>query len=195
MILKPVIIDNWYTKEELKKIYKEIDFYTDKNKLQTQHGNVAVENKTGKDMADCYRVNLSSFYTADGRKLSNIITLMDKMRQKKFHDHITKTCGIYNGFKNTGSDSSMLAYYEDTQYYEPHTDTCKYSILIWINKEPKKFTGGDLILPDLKQKIECKNNRLVLFPGMVYHEVTEIKMKGSYKLGDGRWCIVHFFDN
>lgn len=192
MILKPVVIDNWYTKDELKKVYKELDFYTDRDKLVTQHGNVAV--KDGRDQADCFRVNLNSYYTQEGQKLSNILTLMHKVRETKFHDHITKVCGIYNGFRNTSRSSSMIAYYEDTQYYEPHTDTCKYSMLIWINKEPKKFTGGDLILPDLKTKIECRNNRLVLFPGMVFHEVTEIKMKGKYKLGDGRWCIVHFFE-
>ena len=192
MILKPVVIDNWYTKKELKRVYKELDFYTTKEKLITQHGNVAV--KDGRDQADCYRVPLDSYYSQSGRKLSDIISLMEKMRQTTFHDYITKTCGIYNGFKNTSIDSSMIAYYEDTQYYEPHTDTCKYSILIWINKEPKKFTGGDLILPDLKTKIECKNNRLVLFPGMMFHEVTEVKMKGKYKLGDGRYCIVHFFE-
>ena len=192
MILKPVVIDNWYTKDELKKVYKELDFYTDRNKLVTQHGNVATLD--GTDQADCFRVNLDSYYTPAGRKLSDIITLMDKMRQEEFHNHIIKECAIYHGFQNTRQDSSMVAYYENAQYYEPHTDTCKYSILIWINKEPKKFTGGDLILPDLKTKIECKNNRLVLFPGMLFHEVTEIKMKGKYKLGDGRWCIVHFFE-
>tara|TARA_R110000787_G_scaffold89528_1_gene189438 strand:- start:1081 stop:1662 length:582 start_codon:yes stop_codon:yes gene_type:complete len=193
MILKPVVIDNWYTKEELKKVYKEIDFYSDKDKLVTQHGNVATEH--GKDQADCFRVHLSTVYNIEGKKLSDILMLMDKMRQKTFHDHITKTCKIYRGFKNTNTDASMIAYYENSQYYEPHTDSAKYSILIWINKEPKKFTGGDLILPDLKQKIECKNNRLVLFPGYLYHEVTEVKMKGKYKIGDGRWCIVHFFDH
>ena len=37
MILKPVVIDNWYTKEELKKVYKEIDFYSNKDKLVTQY--------------------------------------------------------------------------------------------------------------------------------------------------------------
>ena len=192
MILKPVIIDNWYTKQKLKKVYKELDFYSTKEKLITQHGNVAV--KEGRDQADCYRVNLDSYYTQDGKKLSDILTFMYKMRETEFHDRITNVCGIYNGFRNTSRSSSMIAYYEDTQYYEPHTDTCKYSILIWVNKEPKKFTGGDLILPDLKTKIECKNNRLVLFPGMIFHEVTEIKMKGKYKMGDGRYCIVHFFE-
>ncbi len=194
MILKPVIIDNWYTKSELKQVYKELDFYNEKNKLVTQHGNVATDNKTGKDKADCYRIPLTLYYNPQGYRLSNILNLMDKMRQPKFHDYITNVCGIYNGFRNTTKSSSMIAYYEDTQYYEPHTDTVKYSVLIWVYKEPKKFKGGDLILTDLKQTIECKNNRLVLFPGMLFHEVTEIKMKGKYKLGDGRYCIVHFFE-
>ena len=81
MILKPVIIDNWYTKKELKKVYKELDFYTDRDKLITQHGNVATHE--GRDQADCFRVNLDSYYTPIGRKLSDIIMLMSKMRQKE----------------------------------------------------------------------------------------------------------------
>ena len=51
MILKPVIIDNWYNKDELKKVYKELDFYTDRDKFQTQHGHVAL-NPDGTDKAD-----------------------------------------------------------------------------------------------------------------------------------------------
>ena len=137
MILKPVVIDNWYNKQELKKVYKELDFYNEKDKLVSQHGNVAVED--GRDKADCYRVPLSTYYSPEGTKLSDILTLMHKVRDKKFHDYITKVCGIYHGFQHTGKSSSLLAYYEDTQYYESHTDTSKYSIMIWINKEPKKF--------------------------------------------------------
>jgi len=193
MILKPVVIDNWYSKDELKKVYKELDFYTDRDKFQTQHGHVAL-NPDGTDKADCYRVELDTCYGQEGRKLSDILNLMDKMRNKNFHDYITDVCAIYRGFQNTEKDSSMLSYYEEAQFYKAHTDTAKYSVLIWINKEPKKFTGGDLILPDMKQKIECKNNRLVLFPGMLFHEVTPIKMKKNSKLGDGRYCIVHFFE-
>tara|TARA_R100001443_G_scaffold97980_1_gene104933 strand:+ start:2059 stop:2643 length:585 start_codon:yes stop_codon:yes gene_type:complete len=193
MILKPVVVDNWYNKSEFKRVCKELDFYTDRNKLITQHGNVAV--KEGVDQADCYRISIERHFTQEGRKMSDILTLMEKFRAKEFHEHIYNTCKIYRGFEHTTEDSTLIAYYEDTQYYKPHTDLAKYSVLIWIFKEPKKFTGGDLILPDLDVKIECKNNRMVLFPGMCVHEVTEIKMKKTKnKLGDGRWCIVHFFE-
>jgi len=193
MILKPVVVDNWYNKSEFKRVCKELDFYTDRNKLITQHGNVAV--KDGIDQADCYRVSIERNYTQEGRKMSDILNLMDKFRTDEFHKHIFDTCKIYRGFEYTTVDSTLISYYEDTQYYKPHADLAKYSVLIWVFKEPKKFTGGDLILTDLDLKIECKNNRMVLFPGMCLHEVTEIKMKkGKNKLGDGRWCIVHFFE-
>ena len=82
MILKPVIVDNWYNKSEFKRVCKELDFYTDRNKLITQHGNVAV--KEGVDQADCYRISIERHFTQEGRKMSDILTLMENLEPKNF---------------------------------------------------------------------------------------------------------------
>ena len=58
-------------------------------------------------------------------------------------------------------------------------------MLLWIFKEPKPFTGGDLIFTDYDYTVECKNNSGIIFPGPIKHEVPPIE-------GDGRYTITLF---
>ena len=75
----------------------------------------------------------------------------------------------------------------------------------WLYKEPKGFYGGDFILnpkeTDLSNEmyptktIELKNNRSVIFPGMILHGVTPVKMNKQFantKFDVGRFTITNF---
>ena len=42
----------------------------------------------------------------------------------------------------TDFDTSIISYYEDNDYYEPHHDKFMWTSLTWFYREPKKFTGG-----------------------------------------------------
>jgi Rps23 Pro-64 3,4-dihydroxylase Tpa1-like proline 4-hydroxylase len=75
----------------------------------------------------------------------------------------------------TDFDSTLLAGYNRAGYYKPHRDSSAITQLYWINNEPKKFTGGDLVLSDFDYTVEYKSNRMILFPGFLKHEVTTIE--------------------
>jgi Rps23 Pro-64 3,4-dihydroxylase Tpa1-like proline 4-hydroxylase len=104
-------------------------------------------------------------------------------------------------FSNTKTNSIMVNYYENDKYYKSHKDVSVITQLTWIYREPKMFSGGDLILTDMGETIECKNNRTIFFPGHYYHEVMEVKMEDEWeteykdKNYYGRFSIANFFQN
>ena len=100
-------------------------------------------------------------------------------------------------FPETNSDSTMISYYEDGDHYGAHWDSATTTILRWFFKEPKKFKGGDLFLGDNNIKIECKQNRAVIFPCFLNHSVNKIEMFDDVNSNDklGRYCITHFLSH
>ena len=70
-----------------------------------------------------------------------------------------------------------------------------HSCLIWFFQEPKKFKGGNLKFTQSFKTVECKNNRMVLFPSYYLHEVDKIIMKKKdMKKNLGRYCLTHFYN-
>jgi predicted 2-oxoglutarate/Fe(II)-dependent dioxygenase YbiX len=61
-------------------------------------------------------------------------------------------------------------------------------------KEPVQFVGGDLEFPELKLKVDKKNNRMVMFPGALQHAVTPVTMQGNHPSfsGYGRYGMAQF---
>ena len=97
--------------------------------------------------------------------------------------------------ENTNFSKSLLSYYEDNDYYKPHTDQSAITILFWFFKEPKRFEGGDLFFSDTNELIKVKNNSMIMFPSWAYHSVTKIRMDEKFankKLG--RYSLTIFLN-
>ena len=70
-----------------------------------------------------------------------------------------------------------------------------HTALVWFYKEPKRFTGGDLTFTQSQQTVECKHNRMILFPSYYLHAVDEVSMEYKYRgKGLGRYCLTHFYN-
>ena len=189
---KWLVFDDWYNEEELKAVWKEIDFYSQTQELQRANKNLTVTgvDEKGEAQANCYRIYLNSFYTK--RELAPILKSISKFVNPYMHKKI-KTIRMGRQFPETNRDTSFISYYEDADNFKPHFDVFQFTALIWLYKEPRDFEGGDLILHDFEnKKIELKNNRLVFFPSYYLHSVEKIIMKTKEKF-KGRYCISHFF--
>ena len=192
--LTPIVIDNWYSKEELNNIFLELDYYQKTAPIKLAQDYCADdENKVPK--AKSLRLYPNNMWIKEERKMSFILRYQDKFKESTFHRKIESISNIYDLFWQTNWDNTIISYYQNNDFYKKHNDLIKYTALIWVYKEPKQFEGGDLIFNDLNKTIECRNNRLVLFPGFLYHEVTTIKSKKKIKNGYGRYCITHFYNN
>jgi len=192
-----LIIDNWYKKEELKRVMKELDYLSCTPMSRSENSFETARNSDNKSLSSSFRIYPEQLYTEKGYINSPILGSLKKFQQQEFHQKVTdafksSNTAIDRVFMDTNASSTIINYYETNDRYDEHHDVFQFTILIWVYKEPKSFEGGDLIFTKLNEKIECKNNRMVLFPSFYYHAVTPVKMKTS-NVGFGRYAITHFF--
>lgn len=194
-----LIIDNWYTDKELKKVFKEFDYYMN-NGLEmlinsSNDPSTAFDPEKGK-LAKTYR-----FYV-EPNPYSVMYRYNYKYNYKEFMQMVENETLFGGYFSNTKRNSLMVNYYETGEYYKSHRDNSVITQLTWVNREPKMYEGGDLILTDMEERVECKNNRTIFFPGHYKHEITEVKMKEEWddmkhNIDDdvfyGRFSIANFF--
>ena len=187
-----LIVNNLYNKEELKLIWEELKFYTRPGKLLT-----AVDYGGIPDKTNSKALWLDKIYTGQYRKLSNILNVNRKLFTSdilKVFSEISDCCSLAN---RSNYDVTKVRYYHNDEYYDPHTDaSVQYLAFSYFYKEPKKFTGGELLFPKYDYKLTCDNNSVIIMPGWVEHGVSKVSIEDSdYFDGYGRYAITSFFSN
>jgi Rps23 Pro-64 3,4-dihydroxylase Tpa1-like proline 4-hydroxylase len=181
-----ILITNTYTIKELIEVWKEID--QSSLKLKGPEHTMSAFNDTG-----VYKKKNKGFfvdYDKDKDKSSIL-----KFREKFVNNVTCDVSGIIfkyypslNPNKKIWYDfTSLVSYYEDGDYYEPHRDSSLFTSVTFLKKEESKFTGGQLNFPEYNLSIDPKNNTTIIFPSIVEHQV--LPMNGS-----GRYSITNFID-
>ena len=184
------LIDDFYDQKELDGIWQELDFYCYPEKLYPSDKTMPALDQYGNVMKKNHGLSLDAVYR-DQRILSNILSINRKILQS---DTIKNHPSWFYQNLYIDLDYTLLSYYENGDYYKPHQDAGTLTILTWFYKgEEKKFSGGDFHFTDFNIDIEVKNNRMVIFPSMIWHAVDKIKMKEEdLGQGLGRWCLTQF---
>ena len=186
-----MVVDDYYNEEELKLIWEELDFlsYPHKLKRATKERGGATGN-TGQLLKKNFHRFIDEIYSE--RELSNILTVNRKLLEDDYkilrqHPHWFFQNVVFN------KDYTQVGYYENNDHYGEHRDSASVTALTWLYKEQKKFIGGDLFLSSDKIKIDCVNNRTLIFPSMIPHSVNEIHMNDEKpSRGHGRYVITQF---
>ena len=188
-----LVIDNWYSAEEEKAVWKELDFYTNKDKFYRSENTVTATDSNGNSLSSSFRTYIDRVFR-DATRDSTIVKLREKLRTDKFYSTIEEAIPMGRIFKDTNASSNLISYYEENDYYDEHVDIFLFTVLIWFHKTPKLYTGGDLYLKDSDTKIISKHNRLCVFPCYYKHQVTPIEWtQKPDELGHGRYTITHFY--
>ena len=189
--LPVAVIDDYYNDQELEDIWSEINFLNRNNKLSSPKDiGAAIDEKdeylksgTGLFLHEVYiEAEEHSEITRKSKKLFSVPVVNALMEKHFFFDYIRKC----------EKDDIFINYYENKDFYKKHFDEATITTLTWLYKEPKGYEGGDMIL-DGNLHIPCLNNRIMIFPSIIPHEVTEIKMITDQS-GYGRYSIVHFIN-
>jgi len=189
------VIENIYDKTDLSKIWREIDFLTDPNKLLGPESTMPATDSRGQVLKSSRSVFLNEVYKNEN--FSDILSLKNKIYENFDFQEIVKQNKLLElVFKSLNYSSSLLSYYEDSDEYKFHTDMSIVTVTNYFFREPKNFTGGDLYLCDNNYKIEIKNNMAVIFLGKTPHCAEKISMKDKTQFnGLGRYCVSHFLWN
>ena len=185
-----LVFRNFYTDEELDLIWEELNFYTKPNKLFDVEEYLGVVGFT-----KAKAIALDSVFTGKTRVLSNILTVSRKVFDNQILQPFSEIHDCCSLAKLANYDITKVRYYHNGDYYKPHTDTFfEFLAFSYFYKEPKKFSGGDLIFPKYDYEFSCDHNSLIMFPSWVEHGVSEVSIKDSdYYDGYGRYAITHFF--
>lgn len=188
--LPVVLIDNLYNADQQIDIWQELEFISGKDKMKDPEDTGTATDANGNILKKNKAMPLDTIY-AD-RSVSNILTENRILWDEKFMDNLMDHHLFFRYLRFSNMDSTLVSYYEDSDYYAPHRDDAILTAITWFYKEPKKFQGGDFTIED-EVKIECKHNRCVLFPSMLQHSVDPIKLDTNLKNKKyGRYAISQF---
>lgn len=183
------IIEDFYDDNELKLIWKELDYLNSKGKFLPPEKTGAARDPKGNIVKRNKGLFLDEFYA--NRNFSNILSINRKIWT--VIQDLEKDSLFFRYLISCNADATLVSYYENNDYYKKHTDTSVYTILSYFYKEPKKFSGGNLILTDYDVDIEVKNNMVICIPSILFHEVSPIIMEQEFlNKGYGRYCMAQF---
>jgi len=185
-----VVFENIFNEEELGKIWIEVTFLSDFNKLKNEQqlGSAYEGNKL---LKKGYGIWLDEMYT--NRHTSNYLRLYKKPFSCEEMDDYFKQDYTLNLFRNTNRDNTLINYYADSNYYEPHLDNACYSYVFWLFREPRMFTGGEFYFPDIDCELSAASNCGVLFPSWAKHGVKQIENNVDGTEFAGRFSFSTFF--
>lgn len=175
--LPVAILDNFYSQEESELIWQELCFLNASfwgNKLEPPEKTGSAKDEHGNLLKSNSGVFLDEVYMK--RNISNILSANRKIFLPEITDLLCEKSYFFHYIKNSTKDSTLVQYYENQNYYESHRDKSVITGISWFYKTPKSFLGGDLII-EQEIKIECRPNRMVIFPSILFHEVEKITME------------------
>jgi hypothetical protein len=181
-----LVIDDTYNKNELVKIYQELEFLFPKLKGPEETSSAVmgskIKNNTG--------IFLDKIYL--DRKISDILQVNRKLFSTEVCDVLTSAHYAYNLYRRINSDNTLVSYYDEGGNYFSHYDVCTITSLSWFFKEPKNFYGGEFKFSDYNIPIEVKNNRTVIFFSSYMHEVSTVQLIEKNIPTSGRFTISQF---
>jgi len=183
------IFRNFYNDRELDLIWEELNFYTRPNKLLDVKEYMGVVGST-----NARAIILDDVYE-NHRSISNILTVNRKIFYEETLEVFSNISDCCSLARDCNWDTTKVRYYHNGEYYKPHTDKAMpFLAFSYFHKQPKKFTGGELVFPKYDYSFDCDNNSLIIFPGWVEHGVNEVSIQNSdYYDGHGRYAITSFF--
>jgi Rps23 Pro-64 3,4-dihydroxylase Tpa1-like proline 4-hydroxylase len=185
------IIHNFFSEQEVKEIWKELEFLTN-SRVLLPSSQTAAATENNVILKQNNAVFIDNVF-AGNRQASNILTYFRRFWEKQNIDTLVNMNQVFKMLPICNQDVTLMSYYENSDYYKPHWDNSVFTILIHFFKEPKQFGGGDLFLGNEDYVIPNESNRLIIFPGYGIHGVTPIVQNASSPFnGMGRYTLSHF---
>jgi len=111
---------------------------------------------------------------------SVIAAKLDKIAE---YDFVQQMLGYDVSFSAlTGKATHLINHYKDGQFYDFHKDRSALTAITVFYREPKPYSGGDLMFRTDKEVISPVLNKkdLIVFPGELDHKVTPVSIKNDF---------------
>ena len=129
-----VVIDNTHTENEINKIFKELSYLKEFFLLPENSGSATDDD--GNLLKKNKALFINEFYTK--RKFSHILTAEDRFLDESHLPSMIPDDCYWELMQRTNQHSTLVSYYENSDYYQPHRDRSHFTMLTWLWKEPKR---------------------------------------------------------
>lgn len=191
-----LIVNDVFSEQELSIMWNEISYYYNRKFFYPPELTSSAKNDDGSLKKKNISVFLDGLYNQESRSLSGVLEFTEKkLLSAEIKNAMEEINPVHGIFKNANQHSTLLNYYENTDYYDFHADSCAYSVLTYIFKEPKNFSGGEIVfsIGGSELTIDIENNMSIVFPSSYQHKVMPVVMEeGSRNKMLGRFSIAQF---
>lgn len=190
-----LIIRNTFNEQELKLIWRELDFLSSPSKLERPSSSgTAVDLLTGLPLSNNFCLFLDDVYIK--REVSDILRINKKIIDPGITNAFYRLSPLLGHINMVDRYSTMIRYYETGEYYRGHRDIARFTAISYFFKEPKSFTGGDLHFDDFEYTVNIENNMTILFVGSMIHSTTELVMTDHTERfsGHGKYAMTQFLN-
>jgi Rps23 Pro-64 3,4-dihydroxylase Tpa1-like proline 4-hydroxylase len=173
-----LLIEDFFTESEMKDVRKDLEFYTsqDTDKISVEADTVYSTTWRKNEM---YYVDNSTNIVKHSEKIAKGEILAKYVEMNPLNRFLGKSSWI----------QTLLSIHKEGSYIRSHPDDNTISAMIYLHDEPKNFTGGELLIPELQVKLRCTNNTCILMPGFLDHSVEEMQGEGT------RYAIIKFYSS
>lgn len=188
-----IILEKFFEPDELEQVWDELKFLTYEHKLHPPEKTSAAKYENHQSKKKGRGIFLFDAYK--DKDTSDIIRCSSKLFNRELMAIFKDFNYIFDYLSTSNRYGILLNYYQDGDHYHSHMDRSCMSAVINLFREPQKFTGGDLVFPKYKLRLPQQTNRMVIFPGIIEHEVEKvsIEMDTPYS-GNGRYSINMFMN-
>jgi len=192
-----IIIRNIYEDHELSDIMSEIDEISKFGKLNdsVNSGSYSFDKISNSYKSTSKAVVLDVLYE-NRRHESKILSHNRKLFNRETILAIEKISDYFGHMKFIDKDMTKLKYYGDGDTYLHHQDVSRYTFTSYFFKNPKMFTGGNLIFDKYDYEIPIEHNMGVFFIGCFEHSSSSVKILPEFSDVEfcGKYCITQFLD-
>ena len=167
------IITDFYTPSELEEVFVEIEDLIVHLSDTRDEGDPRSDNMKALHLDKVYKDNRGDSKILQYNR--KIFELQEELKDNIFAEYL-QMCNF---------DVTQLNYYHNGLYHE-HKDHAVLSAVSLLHKEPKPYTGGELVFTDYRFTPDLQNNSVILFPSFMTHAVEPV-------LGSGRHSLNQFF--
>jgi hypothetical protein len=174
-----IVIDDFFPPEMLQSVWKDILHLKDSMKIGLKGASL--------NLFDEIKKNQLVVVNDDFRLNNNTIDLLKTVRARVWSPYVRERLRvarspIFQLLEFCDGPFVQVSAYGDGDHYGEHVDDNpipNLTVVGFLCKEPKPFTGGDFILKlgDEETLIEFKNNRFIIFPSNTLHKVTPVSLK------------------
>ena len=187
-----IIIHDFLDRDQMESVGNEIQFLYPRMKLVGEEGFVggsAKDTATGEFLKKNRGVFLNLLYSQQNNPSYMVEYILDLAKNKQLIE-VADSLGYYfRLLRKVAKYYFLLQYYDKNDHYKSHKDNSTFTSILFLHKEPKNFTGGELYFDEYDYTIVPENNKMIIFPSVLYHTVTPINIINDQIPLGGRFSL------